>query len=206
MRVVFVGVPGWLWDRIKAVGRLEEPYHFQEEDGRFLPWLMDQVEGRLGPFPTASAQPIVPVYCHLTNNDALRWWSGSARVAILRVRVEPGMLLEFDDHSYIIALNGPLNASNPGGMVPWTESESEITAEDVPAEVGIASCDRMFDFKNPSRDRRWCGKPLVRAVIPWLTRNMVARAKMYSRGVRLHRKKKKPCSRRRSRSQDRENL
>ena len=188
MRFVYVGVPYAVWELIKSTdGTLVTPIHFEHDNPGMLDWVKDAMRHRTG------IDTITPIYCHVTSKDAERWWSNTPKVAVLKVRVPDAHVLEFDNTAFVSALNGPLNATNPRGVVAWSKSEFDDSM--VSREQGIASCDRMFDFENPARDRRWCGRPIVRALIPELSRVAVRGVKVFCYGRRL-RKNMRRLSRR----------
>ena len=172
---VYVGLPITIWDRVKSTGHLDLPYHFE---GRVVPWIQGQLIKRLD---FVEYTEIIPVYCHLTKKDAVKWWDTSRDIAVLKVRIKT--CLVFDDHQFVNAMNGPLN-ENPGGFLSWSESE-HLMMRNATLEEGLASCERMFDLDNTQRDRRWCGSVDPRAFIPNLTREMVRRVGYYSFGKRI---------------------
>ena len=176
---LYVAVSADCWDAIKQDGRLINSVHFDSYN-IFQDWLKGQFETRCNTTDTC-----VPVYCYMDAKSAYDCWRQHSRFALLKVKVGGSMLM-FDDEALVSALNGPLNDDNPKGLVCWRKEDWDLY-DTIARDQGIASCERMFDYANPTRDIKWCGRPIVRAFIPYLTRDMVVRVKVFRHGVRVRR-------------------
>lgn len=188
-RHLYVAVLASDWDKIKEQGRLLITSHFHVElDAKMIEWLKGQFVERCGYSNNAFAFAVTfaPFCCHASAKDAYATWRHCPRMAILKIKVDADLALDFDDIALLSAMNGPLNEWNPGGIVCWSKEDWDLYDTST-LEEGLASCNRIFDFNNPERDVKWCDRPCIMTFVPELTREMVVSAKVYRYGIRVRR-------------------
>jgi hypothetical protein len=188
---LWVTLPYRVWAAVKSSGSFDSVHNMADHEGAALDWFKACVKDRLG----LSDRPRRLMYCSLSK-PPVHWCLPPKRV-VVRVRVDPSRVLLFDDRMYVEAMNCGLD--NYGGKYQRKLEPLGLCAEEAEAGAGagaddddaacLASYQRMFDYADPARDRRWYGPVDLRALAVDLTRRDVRRVWVYRNARRLRGKR-----------------
>ena len=95
----------------------------------------------------------------------------TADTRVLEMKVPTSILLSFDDNDWMQVANNIMN-DDVATYLAYTEKEAEDNAMATEEEIK-ESWERMFDMSIHQRDHHYCGNIQLRAVIPYITQEMI---------------------------------
>lgn len=99
--------------------------------------------------------------CFAKNNDLI----------VVEFKTQSSQVLVFDDNDWVQVAN---NVMNNEVVTYLAHSQQEADKnKDASQETILKSWERMFDVTSQTRDVEYCGELQLRAVVPYITKNMI---------------------------------
>lgn len=144
---------------------------FQSEDeyeARMDRWMLQQMHKRLPANDMAICNG--PHWCFYYPEDCFPLLTRD--FVVLKLKVPQRMVLCFDDNDWVQVTNNVTN-NDIATYLAYSQKEAEDNANATKEEIQ-QSWERMFDLSlHAKRDSKYCGYIQLRAVIPYITMNMI---------------------------------
>lgn len=133
-------------------------------------WMLNQMHKRLSNDDIALCNG--PHWCFYDLQDCSNVTMIHKDLIVLEFKTLPSHVLFFDDNDWVQVAN---NVMNNEVVTYLAHSEHEANENKDADEAAILkSWERMFDISAQKRDIEYCGDIELRAIVPYITKNMIS--------------------------------
>ena len=181
--IVYMIMEYYEWQEFKKTGIVQKTRDFPNT----IDWISEQIKKR-----TKTANFYFPIYTYLSKPK----YGSPPRRVVLKIRIDDGDVLEFDDNLFIYCINCMNNNLQKMCCLSRKEDEEEEEEDNIKSTLRecLTSYERMFDVENENENEKrsinWVGAINKRAFIPYLKREMIRKVWIYRNNTRLRRRVK----------------
>jgi hypothetical protein len=132
-------------------------------------WMIEQMRKRLSVDDMALSNG--PHWCFFELHDCSPLTEFDKDLVVVQFKTQPTHVLFFDDSDWVQVANNVMN-NEVVTYLAHSEKEADENKDATQAAI-LKSWERMFDITVQERDVEYCGDIQLRAVVPYITKNMI---------------------------------
>lgn len=132
-------------------------------------WMLNQMHNRLSHDDMALCNG--PHWCFYNLEDCSNLTKIHKDLIVVEFKTLPSRVLFFDDNDWVQVANNVMN-NDVFTYLAYSEQEANENNDADEAAI-LKSWERMFDISAQKRDKEYCGDIELRAIVPYITKNMI---------------------------------